>query len=319
MRNLVEEICRREKIRVESINPLMGGQINQVFLVNHAYVVRIGMGEAASTRLQQETALLQSLEEQICVPKVFALGQYEDCTYQIQVFINGQKLYWVWKDLSAEQKDRIMEELAGYLKVLHQRTCPGFGSLMGEKTHPSWRDFCAYCLECTLDELKRYRVKLDPAVVELVRERFERDQEWLCEGTPCLIHRDLWLGNILVEGGRITAILDFEFSMYAPADYELLLVEEFCLYPNDFAEGGKDIFSVADFADVLGYLNKHYPGMFSFQNLRKRLDLYHLIYALSSYLEWGKTQPKDFVDVYPLHATAKALNFLFEHGTRLYY
>ena len=319
MENLVEAICRRENIRIESFHPLKGGQVNQVFLVNNAYIIRIGTGEAAFERLRQETSLLQSLEGRICVPKVYAFGQYGENSYQIQGFVRGEKLHWVWKELTPEQKDQIIADLSSGLKLLHQRTSTGYGRVGGKKIYPNWMGYCDDYLESTLDELRAYQVKLDPAVVELILERFERDKEWLREGTACLIHRDLWLGNILVEGGRITAILDFEFSMYAPVDYELLLVEEFCLYPNDFAEDGKEVFSAADFSEYLGLLKKHYPGMFAFQNLRKRLDLYHLIYALSSYLEWRKTQPKDFVETYPLHATAKALNFLFEQGTRMYF
>jgi hypothetical protein len=54
MENLVKEICRRENICIESINPLKGGQINQVFLVNNAYIIRIGLGEAAFERLRQD-------------------------------------------------------------------------------------------------------------------------------------------------------------------------------------------------------------------------------------------------------------------------
>lgn len=319
MDNPVEEVCRREGINIQSIKPLQGGQINQVFLVNNSYVIRIGSGDAAFERLRQETILLQSLESQICVPKVYSFGQFGDSVYQIQGFVRGQKLHRIWKNLPPEQKDQIIEDLGSCLKLLHQRTSTGYGRLSGGKMVHTWLEFCEHHLGATLDELKAYRIKLDPAIVELIQERFARDKEWLREGPPSLIHRDLWLGNILAEGGKITAILDFEFSMYAPVDYELLLVEEFCLYPNDYAEDGNEVYSAADFSDYLMLLKKHYPGLFVFQNLRKRLDLYHLDYALSSYLEWRKTQPEDFVETYPLHATAKALNFLFEHGTRMFF
>jgi aminoglycoside phosphotransferase (APT) family kinase protein len=206
MENLVEEVCRRENIRIESISPLKGGQINQVFQVNNAYVIRIGTGEAAFKRLRQETFLLQSLEGQICIPKVFAFEQYGEKSYQIQSFMSGKKLHWVWNELTPELKDQIIADLCSGLKLLHQRTSTGYGRVGGEKIYPDWMGFCEDYLVSTLDELKVYRVKLDPAVVELILERFECDKEWLREGTPCLIHRDLWLGNILVEGGRITAI-----------------------------------------------------------------------------------------------------------------
>jgi aminoglycoside phosphotransferase (APT) family kinase protein len=318
MENMVSNICEREKIKLQSIKPLRGGQINQVFLVNNSYVIRIGNGEAASDRLRQEAALLQSIGNQICVPKVYAIGQYCDCTYQIQDFVRGQKLHWVWKKLLPEQKNAIVTELVYYMKLLHQRTSQEFGQLWGEKRHyRTWLDFCEENLQSTLEELKIWKVNIDPKIIELVCERFDRDKSFLREGTPCLIHRDLWQGNILVEEDRITAILDFEFSMYAPVDYELLLIEEFCLYPNDFSEEDNEIYTAADFSDYVFLLKKHYPEMFSFRNLRKRLDLYHLLYSLSSYLNWIKTQSKDLIITFPLYPSAKALNFLFEHGIRM--
>jgi hypothetical protein len=53
METLVKEICRQEQIVVKTIPPLQGGQLNQVFLVNGAYVIRVGEGEAAFLRLQK--------------------------------------------------------------------------------------------------------------------------------------------------------------------------------------------------------------------------------------------------------------------------
>jgi aminoglycoside phosphotransferase (APT) family kinase protein len=318
MDTFVKEICRKENMVVETLIPMQGGQLNQVFLVNGTYVIRIGEGEAAYLRLQQEAALLQSLADEICVPKVYAFGRWRDCGYQIQGFIHGQKLLTVWGSLLPEQKDSIIAELAQTLKRLHRRTSAQFGILAeGNRRYNTWLEFYEERLRSTLEELKACRVKFDPAILELVQERFARDKDVLCEGTPCLVHRDLWQGNILVEGDKITAILDFELAMYAPVDYELLLIEEFCLYPNDFAEEDHEGYRTTDFADFLILLKKHDPGMFACQNLRKRLDLYHLLYALSSYLHWRKTQSTDLKETYLVQPSAKILNFIFEHGTRM--
>ena len=318
LESLVKEICRKENIDLETFVPLQGGQINQVFLVNGTYVIRIGTGMGAYIRLKREAELLQSLANEICVPKVYAFGQYGERFYQIQGFVRGQKLHWVWKSLLPKQKEFIIAELAHYLKLLHQRTSAQFG-LFGEENrrYVTWLEFYKDRLRSTLEELKAWRVKFDPALLELVFERFERDKDALCEGTPCLVHRDLWLGNILVEGDQITAVLDFELAMYAPVDYELLLVEEFCLYPNDYAEEAHEVFSTADFSDYAMLLKKHYPEMFACPNLRERLDLYHLHYALSSYLYWRKAQPENFQESYLVQPSAKVLNFIFEHGTRI--
>jgi aminoglycoside phosphotransferase (APT) family kinase protein len=232
--------------------------------------------------------------------------------------MSGQKLHWAWRSLKPKQKEKVIKELAQCLKLLHQRTNTHFGVVAEEnRRYPTWLEFNEDRLGRTLEELKAWRVKFEPAILALVLERFERDKDVLRNAMPCLIHRDLWMGNILVEGDRLTAILDFELATYAPVDYELLLIEEFCLYPNDFAEENNEVYLATDFADYPILLKKYAPEMFACQNLRKRLDLYHLLYELSAYLHWRKTQSMDFKETFLVQPSAILMNFLFEHGARM--
>ena len=137
---------------------------------------------------------------------------------------------------------------------------------------------------------------------------------------PVLVHRDLWPGNILVRDGAVVAILDFELSVQAPADYELWLMERFCLYPNDYAEEGWEVFCTADFADYLPLLREHYPELFGAPHLRERLNLYHLLESLRSYVSWRKSlDPTVTVESFPLQPVAVLMNILFEHGTRMFF
>ena len=75
-----------------SIQPLSGGQVNQVFLVNGQYVIRVGAREDAFERLRCETELLRQLTGQIPVTAVLAFGHQEEHVYQIQEFVSGQKM-----------------------------------------------------------------------------------------------------------------------------------------------------------------------------------------------------------------------------------
>ena len=140
-------------------------------------------------------------------------------------------------------------------------------------------------------------------------------------GALGLVHGDLWLGNILIDQGKVAAILDFEYAAQAPLDYELLKIEDFCLYPNDYAEEDDENHSAADFADFCVLLRVHYPELFAIPHLRERLNLYHLESTLSDYLAWRKDNRAAIPFEQPNamnFVQARITNFVFGHGVRMF-
>lgn len=57
-------------------------------------------------------------------------------------------------------------------------------------------------------------------------ERFVGDTS-LCQWQPVLTHGDIWWGNLLVDGGRITGILDWEFLSLGDAAWDLGTMRQF--------------------------------------------------------------------------------------------
>lgn len=322
MENLVRVICQKEGINGRNIRVLSGGQVNQVFLIDGEYVLRIGSREDAFQRLKHETELMHSLVGKIPVPRIYAFGQQDGLVYQIQQFIPGQKLYSIWKRLQPDVQENIVAELAAHLKILHSMISPNFGyARQDTKRYDAWPDFLSDKFKHTLEEIKALNIRIVPGFLELAVNYFDVHKHVLQDGVPALVHGDLSLMNILVDNGRISAILDFEYSLQAPIDYELWVMEAFCLYPNDYAEEDKEGFCTADFASFIPLLHKHYPGLFEIQHLRERLNIYHLESALSNYLAWRKdnlnTIPPDRMAAKEFYM-ARITNFIFRHGTRMF-
>ena len=322
MENLVRTICQKEGIDSRDIRVLSGGQVNKVFLIGNEHVLRIGSREDAFQRLEFETQLLQSLANKIPVPKIYAFGQQEGYVYQIQEFLPGEKLYLVWKDLQPEVQDALAAELAAYLKILHSLTPQYFGPASQDRQrYDRWPDFLAGRFKRTLEEINALNIRMVPGFLELAADYFHENLHLLQEGAPTLVHSDLTLVNILVDQGKVSAILDFEFAMQAPVDYELLAIEAFCIYPNDWAEEEHEFFCTADFANFIPLLRKHYPALFEIPHVRERLNLYHIESALSSYLAWRKdnlsTIPPDRMAAKEFY-TARITNFMFRHGVRMF-
>ncbi len=286
---IIREICRQESIACQTVQVLQGGQVNAVYRIDDAYVLRIGARENAWQRLQHETALLQSLAADMPVPRVYAFGQQDGFVYQIQQYIAGQSLFSQWKTLPTQVQEKLVAELATYLKILHNRTCPYFGQ--GHEDTPayaSWADLLVAKFQQTVDELAALQIRMMPGFLELAVSYFEEHKHLLQAGVPVLTHGDLTLANILVDEGKISALLDFEYSLQAPKDYELGVIEAFCLYPNDWAAEGNEIYCTTDFASFIQLLRKEYPELFEIPHLRERVNLYHLTGNLSSYLAWRK-------------------------------
>ncbi len=155
MENLVKTICAREGLTGRDIRALSGGQVNQVFLVDERYVLRIGAREDALQRLTRETELLRRLENKIPVPKILAFNQQDEFTYQIQQFLPGQKLLSVWKDLRPEAQENLAAELAGYLKILHSTPPPSPGYSREDGQHyDTWEDLILTRFKNTLEEIE---------------------------------------------------------------------------------------------------------------------------------------------------------------------
>ncbi len=320
--NLVRAICQKEGLNGQNIQVLKGGQVNQVFRIDGEYVLRIGAREDAFERLKHETELIQSLANKIPVPRIYAFGQQDDRVYQIQQFIPGQKLYSIWKNLAPDMQENICAELAAHLKILHSVIFPYFGyAHQDTKRYDAWSDFLSEKFQHTLEEIRTLNLRMAPGFLELAVDYFDEHKHVLQHGIPALVHGDLSLMNILVDNGGISAILDFEYSLQAPIDYELWTMEAFCLYPNDYAEEDNEFFSTADFASFIPLLRKHYSALFETRYLRERLNLYHLESALSSYLAWRKdnlsTIPPDKMAAKGFYM-ARITNFISSHGTRMF-
>jgi len=322
MENIVRAICQQEGIPVGNIQVLSGGQVNAVYLIDGQYVIRIGAREDAFQRLKRETELIRSLAGEIPVPKILSFGQQEGFVYQIQAYIPGQKLYWVWKNLTLDEQEKIGAELAGYLKILHGRRFPNFGPV-GEDagSFDSWSNYLSVKFNQAIEEIHALNIRMVPGFLELAVEYFEEHRHALEDGVPGLVHGDLSLVNVLVDKGRVSAIIDFEYALRAPKDYELYVMEAFCLYPKDWAEEDHEVFCSADFARFIPLIQKYDPELFDSPHLRERVNLYHLAGTLNSYLGWRKdnlgTIPPEKMAAKEFYM-ARITNFIFRHGARMF-
>lgn len=189
---------------------------------NHVYfagdfVVRLGTG-SDGVKFPRAAAVLRAAKGRVAVPDVV----YEDCsgsTFEVPVMVlarvRGQTLSRVWTGLDDAARDRVLEAVAVQLDALHglrphDVPAAGFPS-------PWWSH--------RVERIERWLVELRPHPsfptrwFDHMERYFEDHRAALVDAPPaCVLHNDVHWGNVLVDAGRVTALLDFDDTLAGPPE-----------------------------------------------------------------------------------------------------
>jgi aminoglycoside phosphotransferase (APT) family kinase protein len=206
--------------RLAHLAPLTGGTYNTVeelrLTDGTRYVLKIPPA-AATPGLRHERRLLVSeaefyrsaAEAGVPAPRLVSMGD----DYLLMTACPGDT--WDGTLTDAEQT-ALRTELGGRTARLHRVTGPGFGYPSGAlgPLALDWRTAFTTMFDAVLDDARRYGARL-PRPVDAVARTARSAYGALDEVTvPCLVHFDLWRGNILVDrsGGeaRIGGLIDGE-------------------------------------------------------------------------------------------------------------
>ncbi|OXM64830.1 phosphotransferase family protein [Amycolatopsis vastitatis] len=141
-----------------------------------------------------------------------------------------------WHGSPVTDRPRLRRELGGIVAGLHEVTGEGFGYLR-EPLHPTWPAAFTSMVDTVLADAVRYGVRLPRPAAEIAH--LVRRHEPLLElvTTPVLVHFDLWDGNILVEGGRVSGIIDAERAFWGDPVAEFVSLTLFRDLDTELVEG----------------------------------------------------------------------------------
>ncbi|MGI5380157.1 phosphotransferase family protein [Streptomyces sp. CA-251387] len=187
-----------------TLRPLSGGTYNTVeellLTDGRRYVLKVppaptvpGLTHESNLLVSEAEFYRAAAQADVPAPRVVALG-----SNLLMTAVPGD----AWNgSLTDTEKTSLRAELGRQVARLHTITGPGFGYPSGAlgPLAPNWRTAFTGMLDAVLDDARGYGARL-PRPADAVARTLRAGYDALDEVTvPCLVHFDLWPGNILVD------------------------------------------------------------------------------------------------------------------------
>ncbi|MDF3148905.1 MULTISPECIES: aminoglycoside phosphotransferase family protein [unclassified Streptomyces] len=201
------------------LRPLSGGTYNTVeelvLVDGRRYVLKVppdatlpGMAHESELLVSEAEFYRAAAKADVAAPRVVTLG-----SHLLMTACPGDP----WDgSLTDTEQAALRTELGRQVARLHTITGPGYGYPSGAlgPLADDWRTAFTGMLDAVLDDARRYGARL-PRPADAVARTLRAAYDALDEVTvPCLVHFDLWRGNILVDRAsgeaRIGGLIDGE-------------------------------------------------------------------------------------------------------------
>lgn len=263
--------------RIEKINV---GFTNTLYSIDDQYIVKICSNVNNEDDFKKEIEFYNCNKNNKLIPKLyFASTDKRDVPYLYEIMekIDGVSLYNVWHTFSLEEREDVIRQLCETMK--------GFHSNKGEAY--DWAQMMKDKFSFLCDKAKK-KDMISEDEVKVIDQAYSCFGKYLKSSLFVLVHNDLHFDNIFINDGKIK-IIDFERSMYAPADFELDILYRMIRKPWKFAsEETEPYTSLEQYSNIMSYIEKYYPELVHIDNLYKRLAIYDMVYFLEQYIDYPK-------------------------------
>jgi hypothetical protein len=263
---------------------------NEVWL-SADYVIRVN--RSPNQRLRREAFLGPILPASVDYPEVVAYGGQLGADWLIMARKPGTVLSRAWPTMTVDSRRGAVTQLAEILRHLHGVETPAELPEIDTPQLVGGTGFNA--VDPLLSALDRAAglPHVDGFVIEQLRQ-LVLDTSWAIEPfvVSHLVHGDLHFENVLWDGERVTALLDFEWAHGAPPDVDLDIFFRFCAYPFlHVAEDYEHMTRAEDYAAIPYWLATDYPELFAVPHLFERLQIYSIAYDIRELLLFPPPRP----------------------------
>jgi aminoglycoside phosphotransferase len=256
---------------------------NEVWLTDD---VAIRINRRVDGRLRREAVLARYLPPELGYPEIVAYGGRPGADWLIVKRVKGTVLSRCWPGMSTEDRRDAVRQLASMLQALHAtRTPAGMLPLDAPQLLEGGSFAPAAALRRAIDRVRSLPF-VDSGIVDALASMVDDLAPAIMPfSDTTLVHGDLTFENILWDGRRITALLDFEWSRGAPRDVDLDVLLRMCAFPflhvaSDYEKQTRPV----DYVDVPRWLADDDPELFGAPRLFDRLVMYAIAYDVRDLL-----------------------------------
>jgi aminoglycoside phosphotransferase (APT) family kinase protein len=280
---------------------------NEVWLTDDL-VIRIN--RRVDGRLRREAALARYLPPELCYPAIVAYGGRPGADWLVGRRVRGTVLSRCWPAMTTEDRRSAVRQLAGKLRVLHStRTPAGLPQLEAPQLLDAGGVAPILPLRRALARVRTLPF-VDGHIVDAIESLVQDLATTIMPfGENTLVHGDLTFENVLWDGQRITAMLDFEWSRGAPPDVDLDVLLRMCAFPflhvaADYEKQTRP----ADYVDVPRWLADDYPDLFGAPRMFDRLVVYAIAYDVRELLAFPpQGAPRTLSPYHPINRLQNTL------------
>ncbi len=267
------------------------GWANQVWLAP-AHVVRLGSGRFRDAYVH-EAAVLRLLPPGVLHARVLDHGRVGRREWMVMERVAGRPLAAVWSGLGEGRRRAAAAQLGAALRALHAVPLPaGFANpWLDDALAPGGPATDAYHAPPA-----HYRTLIaagyqvpggDQALLDEVGAFIAERLDAFAGDPAVLVHGDAHFANLLWDGDRLAALLDFEGARPAAPDQELDTLLRFAREPELYRgrDGGAGP-SRGDLAAFPDWLAAAYPALFTHPRLPARLAVYEALWHLVQLLHF---------------------------------
>lgn len=267
-----DQIAAEYHLRILSLEPLGGGDINEVYEVktgSEKFVLKINNSQKFPGMFTAEKEGLEDLASTgvIRIPKVLGTGKIEDNSYILMEFIES----------APPQKD-FSQKFGQQLAALHKTTAKDFGykidNYIGSlpQNNTSRPTAAEFYINQRLEP--QFKMAADRGFeLGKTESLYKRCEMLFPKEPPALVHGDLWGGNYLIDDRGNPCLIDPAVA-FAPREMDLGMMKLF---------GGFD-------EEIFNYYHKNFPLENGFEERVPLWQLYYLLVHLNIFGASYKSQ-----------------------------
>jgi aminoglycoside phosphotransferase (APT) family kinase protein len=249
-------------------------------------------------RLVREAELLAVLPGSVPGPAVLDYGHDQLMSWMVVKRVHAGSLWHAWRSETGTVLRSYVSQLAEIMRSLHSWQPPAqvlarYAAAECPETETDPVAIAASTLTPLsasqlgrLIEHARAATFADQAVLDTIAARLAgvAARITLSRTADVVLHGDCTPANVLVQDGRVVALLDFEWSRRGPRDIELALPAFVDWVDSQEPRSGRP--------GILPWLAEFYPELFQVPDFEQRQWFYRAGFALRGLIHWPAFAPE---------------------------